>query len=119
MQYARSRDRLRRERPHIFVQGWTAGYPDPDNFLRVAFPWNETGWQNEAYARLVEEARRVTDQAERMQLYGQADRILVGEAAVVPLTYARWHLLVKPWVSKYPMSPIYVWFWKDVIIEPH
>jgi ABC-type oligopeptide transport system substrate-binding subunit/class 3 adenylate cyclase len=119
MEWAETRDRLRGERPHIFVSGWTPSYPDPDNFLRVALPWNETGWQNKAYTRLVEEARRVTDQAERMHLYGQADRILVEEAAIVPLTYARWHLLVKPWISKYPMSPIYVWFWKDVIIEPH
>ncbi len=119
MEYAEARDRLRREPPHIFVGGWTASYPDPDNFLRVALPLNETGWQNEAYDRLVEQARKVTEQAERMKLYGQADRILVEEAVIVPLSYARYHLLVKPWVRKYPMSPVNVWFWKDVIIEPH
>jgi oligopeptide transport system substrate-binding protein len=82
--------------------------------------WYETGWwRNEAYDRLVEEARRVTDQEERMKLYGQADRILVEEAAIVPLTYLRAHLLVKPWVSKCPTPATGRRFWKDVIIEPH
>lgn len=54
-----------------------------------------------------------------MNLYGQADRILAEEAAIVPLTYERMHLLVKPWVRRYPTSPIKYWFWKNVIIEPH
>jgi hypothetical protein len=52
-----------------------------------------------------------------MKLYGQADRILVEETAIMPLTYLRRHLLVKPWVSKYPVSASTTPFWKDVIIE--
>ena len=54
-----------------------------------------------------------------MKLYQQADRILVDEAVVVPLTYSRAHLLMKPWMRKYPTSALERWFWKDVIIEPH
>jgi predicted ATPase len=49
----------------------------------------------------------------------QADRILVEEAAILPLIYWRFHLLMKPWVRKYPRSALGTWFWKDVIIEPH
>ena len=52
-------------------------------------------------------------------MYGQADRIIVEEAPILPLFHWRWHLLVKPWVSKYPTSAMRHWFWKDVIIEPH
>jgi len=76
-------------------------------------------WRNEAYHGLVEEARSLIDQGERMKLYEQADSILVGESPVIPLYYARRHLLVKPWVRKYPISPTTRRFWKDVIIEPH
>jgi ABC-type oligopeptide transport system substrate-binding subunit len=112
-------DRLRSEPPHIFVAGWVADYLDPDTFLRASPIRRETRWRNEAYERLVEEARRVTDQGERMKLYGQADRILIEEAAIMPLTYARHHLLVKPWVRRFPTAPLRGWFWKDVIIEPH
>jgi len=103
----------------MFNWGWSAHYPDPDDFLRVGFPWKTTGWRNEVYDRLVEEARRVTDQGERMRLYGQADRILVEEAPIFLAIYNRAHLLVKPWVKKHPALPLYRWFLKDVIIEPH
>jgi oligopeptide transport system substrate-binding protein len=119
MEWGRLLDRLSRETPHMRYAGWVADYPDPDNFLRVGFLWERTGWRNEAYDRLVEGARRVMDQEERMRMYGQADGILVEEAPVLPLLYWRFHLLVKPWVRKYPTSPMKTWFWKDVIIEPH
>jgi ABC-type oligopeptide transport system substrate-binding subunit len=77
------------------------------------------GWWHEAYNNLVEEARRATDQDQRMKLYQQADRILVEEAAIMPLAYGRRHLLMKPWVRQFPTSHTRSWFWKDVIIEAH
>jgi hypothetical protein len=43
----------------------------------------------------------------------------IEEAVVIPLTYGRVHLLVKPWVCKYPTAAMGGWFWKDVVIEPH
>jgi ABC-type oligopeptide transport system substrate-binding subunit len=76
-------------------------------------------WQNEAYDRLVEGARGVMDQEERMRMYQQADRILIEEAPILPLAYGRFHILVKPWVRRYLTSPLRWWYWKDVIIEPH
>jgi ABC-type oligopeptide transport system substrate-binding subunit/DNA-binding SARP family transcriptional activator len=105
--------------PKIFRLGWMADYPDPDSFLRACPHIHATGWRNEGYERLVREARRMRDQADRLRLYQHADRILIREAAIVPLTYCRSHNLVKPWVKKYPMSPMHAWFWKDVIIRPH
>ena len=54
-----------------------------------------------------------------MKLYKQADRILVEQAAIVPLAYYRAHLLLKPWVTRYPTSPLNLCRWKDVIIAPH
>jgi oligopeptide transport system substrate-binding protein len=119
MEYEMFFGRLRREPPSIFLLGWIADYPDPDSFLRISTFLHWTRWQNETYDRLVEEARRIMDQGERMRLYGQAERILIEEAAILPLYYLRSHLLVKPWVKKYPTSAIKWWFWKDVIIEPH
>jgi ABC-type oligopeptide transport system substrate-binding subunit/DNA-binding SARP family transcriptional activator len=112
-------DRLSRGTPHMWRRWWAADYPDPDNFLR-SHTWRVyTRWQNRAYDELVENARRVMDQGERMRMYQQADRILVEEAPILPLLYDRCHLLVKPWVTKFPTSPIKWNFWKEVIIEPH
>jgi len=105
--------------PHSFEMGWLADYPDPDSFLRVCPGRRGAGWQNDRYEALVEEARRLTDQEERMKLYRQADRILIEEAALVPIFYNRLSLLVKPWVTRHPTSALHHWFWKDVVIEPH
>lgn len=109
---------VERESSHIFLSGWTADYPDPDNFLRVCLQWQKTGWQNQAYTTLVEQARRTAGTAQRMQLFAEAESILIAEAAVVPLTHERLHLLVKPWL-KLPLSPFRWWFWKDAIIAAH
>jgi ABC-type oligopeptide transport system substrate-binding subunit len=117
--WARFHDRMSGETPHLWLMGWSADYPDPDNFLRTSPIQRHTGWQNAAYDRLVEEAKKVADQRERMKLYQQADRILVEEAPIIPLLHKCFHLLVKPWVRKFLTSAIKYWFWKDVIIEPH
>ncbi|MCP4538103.1 MAG: AAA family ATPase [Chloroflexi bacterium] len=112
-------DRLDRELPCIYLHGWVADYPDPDNFLRVCSMRLETRWRNETYEQLVEKARRVMDQAERMRMYQQADKILIKEAPIIPLFHTRLSPLVKPWVSNFPIPAIGGWFLKDIIIEPH
>ena len=65
-------------------------------------------------------ARRVLDQEERLTLYAQADRMMVEDDVVlIPLTYMWSHILIKPWVQKFPASAINEWLWKDFVIEPH
>jgi oligopeptide transport system substrate-binding protein len=112
-------DMLDRDPPPVFVAAWSADYADPDNFLRVSSMRPHTRWWNEAYDKLVEEARRLMDQGERLTLYRQADRILIEEAVIIPLCYGRVHIFVKPWVRNLPIAALEGWFWKDVIIEPH
>jgi ABC-type oligopeptide transport system substrate-binding subunit len=97
---------------------FAADYPDADSFLRV-FVATFTNWRNEAFEQLVESASRLSDQAERIKLYQAADHILIEEAGVIPLWYERFHLLVKPWISYFRVSPMRFWHWKDVVIEPH
>jgi hypothetical protein len=40
------------------------------------------------------------------------------EAPILPLTYEREHLLIKPWISYYPTTASRAVFWKDVVIAP-
>ncbi len=112
-------DRLNSEPPHLYLAGYIADYPDPDSFLRLLTLRRWTGWRNRTYDGLIEKARSVLDQGKRIKLYRQADRILIEEAVIVPLTYGQQHLLVKPWVRKYPTSALGDWFCKDVVIERH
>jgi ABC-type transport system substrate-binding protein len=103
---------------HMWLVAWAGDYPDPDNFLRVLW-WKDPAWQHNEYRRLLESARQVTDQEERMRLYQQADRILSEEVPILPLSYGRLHMLVKPWIKRLPTSPLRNWFWKDIILENH
>lgn len=112
--------RLEQNPPHLFRMGWAADYPDPDNFLRKGAHAREwLGWHNEAYEALMERARHSTSQTERLELYRQADKILVEEAIIAPMLYSQGHIMLKPWVRKHPTSAVNWHFWKDVVIEPH
>ncbi len=109
------------ERPHTFVVFQTAAYPDPDSILRLGIPWHWSSWSSETYTILVDEARHTFDQGQRMRLYKQAERILIEEAVVVPTEYGAYPYLVKPWVTRFPSSPLpfRLMYLKDVVIEPH
>jgi len=108
------------DEPHnLFLSHWFGDYPDPDDFLGASQLQSWTGWQDQAFIGLLEETRNINDQSKRLALYAQADKMLAESAAIIPLTYERQHLLIKPWVKRYPTSPLYTWFWKDVVIEPH
>ena len=109
--------RLDKTPAHIVQFTWIADYPDPDSFLRTGNVQQRTLWRNETYDALVEKAQRVLGQEERLILYAQADRILIESAAIIPLTYSWSHVLVKPWVHKFPASALNQWLWKDIIIE--
>jgi ABC-type oligopeptide transport system substrate-binding subunit len=111
-------DRLQKAPPNIFHMGWTADYPDPDSFLRVAVALH-THWRNEKYELLLETARRTTDQGERMEWLRQADRLLIQQAAIVPLSYGGSYWLIKPWVTHFPVAATGYRVLKDVVIEPH
>ncbi|HEY66429.1 MAG TPA: AAA family ATPase [Caldilineae bacterium] len=106
-------------RSPVFLRAWMADYPDPDNFLRQSDHRHPTRWEHATYDALIEQAKHVVDQQERMSMYRRADEILIKEASIIPLVYSRQNMLVKPWVRRYPASPYKWWFWKDIIIEPH
>ena len=112
-------NRMKTERPDIWVAGWQVDYPDPHDLLWRSEWRRHTSWQNETYKRLIEEARSLTDQRQRVDHYQQAEKILIEQAAIVPVYYARQHILLKPWVRRFPSSALIDWYWKDVIIEPH
>lgn len=105
--------------PPLWMTGWYADYPDPDDVFRVNWWIGISGWQNESFFSLVEGAQRVIDQEQRLDMYKQADEILIEETPLLPLWYGRFHMLVKPWVKQLYTSPMRWWSWKDIIIEPH
>jgi ABC-type transport system substrate-binding protein len=78
----------------FFSGVWLADYPDPDNFLYVLC--NSAGQQsyNFGYAnpevdRLTREARAELDPEARIDLYRRAERVVLGDAPLVPLFHDR------------------------------
>ncbi len=112
-------ERLHNQIPNVITSAWSADYPDPDNFLRIGALEAMKAWENHDFEELVESARRSINQEERIGMYIEAQRILIDEVPLFPLTYNRGHALIKPWVSHYPLTPMRWNNWKDVVIEEH
>jgi ABC-type oligopeptide transport system substrate-binding subunit len=81
-----------------FRLGWIADYPDAMNFLEL---WkcgsgnNNTNWCDLAYDKLVEQARKTPDNAERYTLYGQLEDKLVGKDGAMPVVPIYWYTFVQ------------------------
>jgi ABC-type oligopeptide transport system substrate-binding subunit/DNA-binding SARP family transcriptional activator len=101
---------------HLVNLGWRADYPDPDNFLRVGRNRAWSKWQHAGYERLIQEARGLTDLEARMAHYHRAQEILAAALPILPLIYEQEHLLIQPWVQRYPMSGIQPAHWADVVL---
>jgi oligopeptide transport system substrate-binding protein len=112
-------DILSADPPAPFLLDWIPDWPDPDSYLRVAVSLRVPSWNHGTYLALVDEARRAMDQNKRMRLYAEAEGILAEEVPILPLSYERMHMLLKPWVKQYPTSAMHQEFWKDVVIAPH
>jgi oligopeptide transport system substrate-binding protein len=103
---------------NVFFMGWYPDYPDPDSFLRVSVQNSVPHWRNDQYDQLLQAAQQTLDQLERIRLYKEADKILIEDAAVIPIVYWQQHFLVKPW-TKIPLRRLEEWSFKEFIIEPH
>ena len=90
--------------------GWCADYPDPQNWLSVYWRSDTTfaqrpGYSNPDFDALVNEADTTVDQAKRLELYKQAQQILLSDIPAAFGYNTLNHYLVKPWVSGYQTTP--------------
>ena len=93
---------------HLYSTGWVADYPDPENFLDLLFhsEAHDARYINQAFDRLVEQARVEQDTEDRHALYRQAERLLVDEAGIIPLFHVRDYVLVRPHIEGFRVSPL-------------
>ncbi|MDX1991944.1 MAG: peptide ABC transporter substrate-binding protein [bacterium] len=77
----------------IHRAGWCYDYPDANSYLydvfRTGASANYPNFSNEEFDSLVNEARTLSDPAERLALYVRAEQILVEEVAAIAPLY--WH----------------------------
>ena len=94
----------------IFGGGWCADYPDPENFLDALFytgaEQNLGNYSNPEVDKLLEEARTELDVNKRLKLYQQAEQMIVDDAPVIFTEHSLSHVLVKPYLKGYVLTPI-------------
>jgi dipeptide transport system substrate-binding protein len=77
-------------------------FGDAINFLDIfqsKSPSNRTGWNNPQYDKLIQDAYKEADDAKRLQMLHDAEKILMDEAPIAPLYFYNTSLLQSDKVS--------------------
>lgn len=95
--------------PQLFILGWCADYPDPQNWLSVYWKTGGFGeriaYSNAEFDALVNEADTTVDPAKRSDLYQKAQDLLVAGAPVAFMWNNSNNYMVKPWVKNISTTP--------------
>jgi oligopeptide transport system substrate-binding protein len=87
----------------LALLSWTADYPDPDNWLPGMFTtgarMNFTGYSNPEFDRIVEEAMATPDPEQRLELWAEAQKIMVRDMPLIFISHPERLFLIKPWVK--------------------
>lgn len=101
--------------PHmvpLFLLGWEADFPDPSNFLSVLLHSrqrgdnNNTFYSNPRVDALLDSADSLLDSARRLELYREAERLIVADAPWVPLFHPVGYVVRNPRVRGYHLHPL-------------
>jgi oligopeptide transport system substrate-binding protein len=101
---------LLKEMDQMFVSGWVADYPDPQNFLDILFHTgsiNNSGRYSDAELDgLLDRASVEQNEIARVRMYQEIEQKLVDRAACLPLWFQMNNLLVKPYVKGFAITPL-------------
>ncbi len=105
----------------IFGGGWCADYPDPENFADVLFhtgsQQNMGGYSNPTLDGLLDAARVEQNVSKRIQMYQQAETMIVNDAPVLFTVHSLSYMLVKPYMKGFVLTPIDISFERYMWIQ--
>lgn len=110
----------------MFDIGWSADYVDPNNFFGILFsskidgqpnPQNWSGYSNPEVDKLIDQASVEPNLEKRINLYQQAEEMILKDAPVLPLTYGRDYWLTKPYVKGVFYPPLVIERFKYITLE--
>jgi oligopeptide transport system substrate-binding protein len=96
------------EMPEMWRLGWSADYPDENNWVREVFHCTDSTNYSRAACTLADdlaaEAALETDQAKRVEMYKQVETLMFGEEVrAAPYYHRGYTILAKPYVNRpYP-----------------
>ncbi len=99
--------------------GWIGDYVDPNTFLDMFVSNggnNRTGWSNQKYDQLIQQAGRTAGTDQRFEQFQQAEKILIDDSPIIPIyTYTAIYLKstdVKGWynnvLNAHPIKYVYL-----------
>ncbi|TYB81094.1 ABC transporter substrate-binding protein [Maritimibacter fusiformis] len=100
------------DRDGAVLLGWTGDNGDPDNFLAVLLGCDAVGgsnraqWCHEPFDDLVQQAKIVSDPAERTRLYEEAQVIFKDQAPWATIAHSVVFMPMRPEVEGYVMHPL-------------
>jgi len=83
--------------------GWGADYPDPQNWLAELFGTNagnnHTNYSNKAFDDLCKKANIELNETKRLQMWADAQKMVMADAPIVTMFYRERFLLKKAWLK--------------------
>jgi oligopeptide transport system substrate-binding protein len=114
---------LQTEKDNLYYSGWVADYPHPQDFLAVLFEtgasYNSGDYSNPEVDALLARAAATLDIHESMQLYAQAEQLLINDAACFSFWFGKNYMLVKPYVKGYKLNAMGIPILTEVTVEDH
>ena len=112
---------LKEEVNEMFVSGWIADYPDPQDFLDILFrtgtEYNYGSYTNPDVDALLDQAAVEPDDAARLSMYQQVEQSMIDEAACLPLWFGTSYVLIRPYVRNYKLDAQGIPTLSEVYIE--
>jgi ABC-type transport system substrate-binding protein len=109
----------------LFLSGWEADFPDPENFLGVLLSREQWGGNNDSFYsnprvdELLAEAAPMTDLKRRYELYDEAEKIVVADAPWVFLFHPVSYVIRQPWVHGLVLNPMRPMRFERIWLSPH
>ena len=105
---------------HMYTYGWVADYPDPENFLDLLLhsEVHDARYVNLVFDSLVERARTEQKFETRLDLYRNAEQLLVDDAGIIPLFHVKDYILVRSHVQGFTITPLGLPYWDEITLEP-
>jgi len=99
---------LEEEVDNLYLQGWIADYPDPQNFLdnlfRTGSTYNNGKYSNLKVDALLDQAAVEQNESARLTLYSQAEQMLLNDAPCLPMWSNVDYTLIKSYVKNYKVN---------------
>jgi peptide/nickel transport system substrate-binding protein len=103
----------------LYLLGWTGDYGDADNFIGTFFQTPQPAWgfENKEIFSILDEAEIEQDQQKRIELYQEANRIIMEFLPGLPYVHTKPGLAFTANISGYKPSPVSIEPFSLVMVE--